>query len=75
MLDGFTGNVLLKFYETIAPMLIGRVSKIAGVDAQRVIAELKELDADEHGGAPLPIPVKMAMRFAADVMRQTASRI
>jgi len=28
-----------------------------------------------HGGAPLPLPVKQAMRFAANVMRQTASRI
>ncbi len=51
--DGFTGNVLLKFYEGIAPMLIGMVSGVAGVDAKQVISELKQLDADEHGGAPL----------------------
>ena len=31
--------------------------------------------AVDQGGAPLPLPVKMAMRFAADVMRQTASRV
>ncbi|MDP2254382.1 MAG: hypothetical protein Q8J60_09395 [Thiobacillus sp.] len=31
--------------------------------------------AVEHGGAPLPMPVKMAMQFAADVMRRTASRV
>jgi len=32
-------------------------------------------DAVDHGGAPLPPPVKWAMRLAADLMRQTASRI
>lgn len=31
--------------------------------------------ARDHGGAPLPFPVKLAMGFAAEVMRQTASRI
>jgi len=31
--------------------------------------------AVDHGGAPLPMPVKLAMRFAAEVMRQTASRV
>jgi glycerol-3-phosphate acyltransferase PlsX len=51
--DGFVGNVLLKFYESLAPMLIGMVSKVAGLDARSVRASLKEIDADEHGGAPL----------------------
>jgi glycerol-3-phosphate acyltransferase PlsX len=51
--DGFTGNVLLKFYESLAPMLIGMVSKVAGTDERHVLNELKQLDADEHGGAPL----------------------
>ncbi|MEQ1692058.1 MAG: phosphate acyltransferase PlsX [Gemmatimonas sp.] len=51
--DGFTGNVLLKFYESLAPMLIGMVSKIAGIDPRHALDSLKELDADEHGGAPL----------------------
>jgi ubiquinone biosynthesis monooxygenase Coq7 len=31
--------------------------------------------AIDHGGVSLPLPVKQAMRFAANVMRQTASRI
>ena len=31
--------------------------------------------AVDHGGVPLPLPVKLAMRVAAEVMRQTASRI
>lgn len=51
--DGFTGNVLLKFYESLAPMLIGMVSKAANIDAAQLRASLKHLDADEHGGAPL----------------------
>ena len=51
--DGFTGNVLLKFYESLAPMLIGMVSKVAGIDPRHALGSLKELDADEHGGAPL----------------------
>lgn len=51
--DGFTGNVLLKFYESLAPMLIDMISKTAGLDAQVVRSSLKEVDADEHGGAPL----------------------
>ena len=51
--DGFTGNVLLKFYEGLAPMLIGMVARVAGIDPRRALDSLKELDADEHGGAPL----------------------
>ena len=51
--DGFTGNVLLKFYESLAPMLIDMISKTAGLDARVVRSSLKEVDADEHGGAPL----------------------
>ena len=51
--DGFTGNVLLKFYESLAPMLIDMISKTAGLDAHVVRNSLKEVDADEHGGAPL----------------------
>ena len=51
--DGFTGNSLLKFYEGIGPMLIGMVSKVAGLDAREIAGSLKELDVDEYGGAPL----------------------
>ncbi|MBL0888984.1 MAG: phosphate acyltransferase PlsX [Gemmatimonadaceae bacterium] len=51
--DGFTGNVLLKFYESIGPMLIGKVSKVANLDPRKVAASLTELDVDEYGGAPL----------------------
>lgn len=51
--DGFTGNVLLKFYESLAHMLMGKVAKAANLDAHTLRSALKEIDADEHGGAPL----------------------
>jgi glycerol-3-phosphate acyltransferase PlsX len=51
--DGFVGNILLKFYEGLAPMVIGMVSQLAGLDARAIAGQLKQLDADEHGGAPL----------------------
>lgn len=51
--DGFVGNVLLKFYESIAPMLIGMVARSAGLDPKTVTQSLKQLDVDEYGGAPL----------------------
>lgn len=51
--DGFTGNILLKFYESIGPMLIGKVSQVAGLDPREIAGSLKELDVDEYGGAPL----------------------
>ena len=51
--DGFTGNVLLKFYESIGPMLIGMVAKVAGLDARAIARSLTQLDVDEQGGAPL----------------------
>lgn len=51
--DGFVGNVLLKFYEVVAPMLIARVADHAQLDRASLRSAFKELDADEHGGAPL----------------------
>lgn len=51
--DGFVGNVLLKFYERLAPTLIAMISRTAGLDEQGVARALTELDADEYGGAPL----------------------
>lgn len=63
--------------------LDGHLQKLPEADAKsRAVVEQMKIDearhaqtAVDHGGAPLPLPVKMAMRFAADVMRQTASRI
>ena len=50
--DGFVGNVLLKFYEAIAPLMIETLRN-AGVDSAQLEAGLKHLDYSEHGGAPL----------------------
>ena len=50
--DGFVGNVVLKFYEAIAPLMIGTL-RSAGVSADQLEAGLKHLDYSEYGGAPL----------------------
>lgn len=50
--DGFVGNVLLKFYEGVAPLMIGMLVK-AGMDQDRIMTALRQLDYSEHGGAPL----------------------
>jgi glycerol-3-phosphate acyltransferase PlsX len=46
------GNVILKFYEGVAPLMIDTLRN-AGVDAEQLKAGLKHLDYSEHGGAPL----------------------
>ncbi len=51
--DGFVGNVLLKFYEGIAPIIVGMVGRHAGLERDQVEAAFKHLDYSEHGGAPL----------------------
>src|SRR5271156_1669584 len=51
--DGFVGNVLLKFYETVAPTIIRMVVKASGVDPEQILRPLPQLDADSAGGAPL----------------------
>jgi glycerol-3-phosphate acyltransferase PlsX len=51
--DGFVGNVVLKFYEAIAPVLIGMVAKGAGIERGKLEDAFKHLDYSEHGGAPL----------------------
>ncbi len=51
--DGFTGNVLLKFYESITPMLIGMIAGVTSINPREVIKSLTQLDVDEYGGAPL----------------------
>jgi glycerol-3-phosphate acyltransferase PlsX len=50
--DGFVGNVILKFYEGIAPLMIETLRK-EGVSAEQLERGLKHLDYSEHGGAPL----------------------
>jgi glycerol-3-phosphate acyltransferase PlsX len=51
--DGFVGNVLLKFYEAIAPTLIGMLAKGMSLDPRALAGSLKHLDYSEYGGAPL----------------------
>jgi glycerol-3-phosphate acyltransferase PlsX len=51
--DGFVGNVVLKFYEAIAPMMIGMLQQHAGLDPEALKKTLKHLDYSEYGGAPL----------------------
>src|SRR5699024_923402 len=51
--DGFVGNALLKFYEALAPQLIGMVEQHAGLQREQLAAAFKHLDYSEHGGAPL----------------------
>jgi phosphate acyltransferase len=50
--DGFVGNVVLKFYEAVAPFIIGTL-KEAGVDENQLGSALKHLDYSQYGGAPL----------------------
>jgi glycerol-3-phosphate acyltransferase PlsX len=51
--DGFVGNVVLKFYEAVVPMLISLLKRTGGVDAEGIARALGQLDYSEHGGAPL----------------------
>jgi len=51
--DGFVGNVLLKFYESLAPTLFGMVAQRLGISRDDIASKFKELDHSEHGGAPL----------------------
>jgi phosphate acyltransferase len=50
--DGFVGNVVLKFYEAIAPFIMSLLTK-SGLDEKTMMNALKQLDYSEHGGAPL----------------------
>jgi glycerol-3-phosphate acyltransferase PlsX len=51
--DGFVGNVLLKFYEAVTPMIVGLIRKSAGIAPETLAQSLAQLDYSEHGGAPL----------------------
>jgi glycerol-3-phosphate acyltransferase PlsX len=51
--DGFVGNVVLKFYEAVAPMILRLLSEHPGIDAEHVKSALKGLDSTNYGGAPL----------------------
>ena len=51
--DGFVGNVVLKFYEAIAPFIIGLLAQRRHRSESTMMGALKQLDYSEHGGAPL----------------------
>lgn len=50
--DGFVGNVILKFYEAIPPLMIRLLVK-EGMPEDGIRRALRPLDYAEHGGAPL----------------------
>src|SRR5947209_2607495 len=45
--DGFVGNVVLKFYEAIAPLMVGTLREV-GVTAEKLKEGLKHLDRSEE---------------------------
>jgi glycerol-3-phosphate acyltransferase PlsX len=53
--DGFVGNVLLKFYESVAAVIVGMLKKkLVGRDEGALFEDVfRVLDYSEHGGAPL----------------------
>ena len=53
--DGFVGNVLLKFYESVAEFIVGLLKKELRAEDRTVDLEkvFRVLDYAEYGGAPL----------------------
>ena len=51
--DGFVGNVVLKFYEALAPTLMSVFARALHTERETLAEAFKELDYSEHGGAPL----------------------
>ncbi len=51
--DGFVGNVVLKFYEAVAPMIVRVLSEHPGINAEDVKSALAGFDSTNSGGAPL----------------------
>jgi phosphate acyltransferase len=50
--DGFVGNILLKFYEGVGPLMTETLVG-AGMDGAQLERALRHIDYHEHGGAPL----------------------
>ncbi len=50
--DGFVGNVILKFYESVAPMIVKMIGQ-RGVSREVLAGALETLDYASTGGAPL----------------------
>src|SRR3954466_868022 len=51
--DGFVGNVVLKFYEAVAPLMMRVLSEHPEINADHVKEALKGFDSTAYGGAPL----------------------
>ena len=51
--DGFVGNVLLKFYEAVAPVVMKMAAGALKLDRDGAKKAFSSLDYAEHGGAPL----------------------
>lgn len=53
--DGFTGNILLKFYESVAAFVVRKLAPDLRRNGLReeIQDRLRDLDYAEHGGAPL----------------------
>ncbi|MDP9203093.1 MAG: phosphate acyltransferase PlsX [Gemmatimonadota bacterium] len=51
--DGFVGNIVLKFYEAVAPMIVRMLTEHPGINAEDVRSALKGFDSTAYGGAPL----------------------
>ena len=51
--DGFTGNIVLKFYEGVIPMVLEIMKRDPDIDMLRVKKALSALDSSVYGGAPL----------------------
>ena len=50
--DGFVGNVVLKFYEGVMPMVL-EVLQQNGIDKAQLKDVIRTFDSSEYGGAPL----------------------
>jgi glycerol-3-phosphate acyltransferase PlsX len=51
--DGFTGNIVLKFYEGVIPMVVDILHRDPEIDMLKVKKALGALDSSVYGGAPL----------------------
>ncbi|MEO8194961.1 MAG: phosphate acyltransferase PlsX [Gemmatimonadales bacterium] len=51
--DGFVGNIVLKFYEGLIPMILELLERDPEMDMPRARKALSALDSSRYGGAPL----------------------
>lgn len=51
--DGFVGNVVLKFYEGVIPMILQIIERDKEIDMLKVKKAVSALDSSVYGGAPL----------------------